>query len=150
MCGTLKSGTVRVLALIAIWLISITTGVGTAVFCYGSDHTQAESLFAACCNRGYGSTQKPSRNVSSVQSEAALTQGSSSCGPCIDVPLNITQQEGVSAPVPSTSSSSLPDLIAAVISPSGGELLNAIVLRSGEKPDPIPSLPLSSSTVLRC
>lgn len=146
-----KEGIVKLLSLIAIWLISITTGVGTAVFCYGSDHSQTENIFASCCTRGYGSAQKPSSHGSSVQSKTALTQSSSSCGPCIDVPLYLTHEQGVSAPAPNTGSTSVSDHDHAVITPYDGGILDLNLRPAEKQPDPIfSSSPSSSSTVLRC
>ena len=141
----------RVLALIAVCLLLITTGVGTAVFCYGADHSQAESIFSSCCARGSDSSQKPFGRGSSVPSKASVTKGSPSCGPCIDVPLALTEQQGVSAPEFTTSSSSFVDGLAGIIITSSGEALSTTVPRSTEKPDPIlPSSSSSLTTVLRC
>ena len=142
-CGILKK-IVRLLAFIAIWLISITASVGTAVFCYGSDHSRTENLFAGCCTRGFGTAQTNTSRGGSVQSTVGLMQGQSSCGACVDVPLYLTDQQGVNEPITSVSGPAGAVISSHVFGPPNlrqpAEAFRLIV----------PSSSTSSTTVLRC
>jgi hypothetical protein len=148
--GTLTLGIpLRLASLIMIVLICLTSGVGTAVLCYGADHSQTESIFAECCWGARNAQTEPRSAVS----KAGPVSSSSSCGNCVDVPVLGTEEQSVylNNAAASASGISISDHAAVIVSTCTCAVVDD---HHGTTDDPERSIPLSAppsfSTVLRC